>query len=110
GVADKNLENFNRLFLQQRGIRRMGAAAVDLAYIACGRLDAFWELHLSPWDVAAGAYLVQRAGGQVDTINPGGNWLTAANIIAGNETLVSKLRQQLLLGRDVNYPDLGESD
>ena len=62
-LADNNLENFNRLFLQQRGIRRMGAAAVDLAYIACGRLDAFWELHLSPWDVAAGAYLVQRAGG-----------------------------------------------
>jgi myo-inositol-1(or 4)-monophosphatase len=108
-LNDNNLENFNRLFLNQRGIRRMGAAAVDLAYVACSRLDAFWELHLSPWDVAAGAYLVQRAGGTVDTIVSGGDWLAGRNIVAGNSGLVSSLQQQLLVGRDNSYPDLGES-
>ncbi len=109
-LNDNNLENFNRLFLKQRGIRRMGAAAIDLAYVACGRLDAFWELHLSPWDVAAGAYLVERAGGVADTIVPGKPWLTSRNIIAGNAQLVDALRIELLEGRDQNYPDLGEGD
>ena len=107
-LQDNNLENFNRMFLHQRGIRRMGAAAVDLAYVAAGRLDAYWELHLSPWDVAAGALLVQEAGGVVDTLVPGGDWLHGRNVIAGPEPLVSELRRLLLAGRGANYPDLGD--
>jgi myo-inositol-1(or 4)-monophosphatase len=109
-LNDNNLENFNRMFLKQRGIRRMGAAAIDLAYVACARLDAYWELHLSPWDVAAGAYLIERAGGVVDTIVPGKAWLSSRNIVAGNPQLVELLRAELLVGRDETYPDLGESD
>jgi myo-inositol-1(or 4)-monophosphatase len=109
-LNDNNLENFNRMFLKQRGIRRMGAAAIDLAYVACARLDAYWELHLSPWDVAAGAYLIERAGGVVDTIVPGKAWLSSRNIVAGNPQLVELLRAELLVGRDDTYPDLGESD
>ena len=62
-VADDNTANLQRMVLEVRGIRRMGAAAVDLAYVASGRLDGFWELHLSPWDVAGGAALVRAAGG-----------------------------------------------
>lgn len=108
-LNDNNLENFNRMFLKQRGIRRMGAAAIDLAYIASGRLDAYWELHLSPWDVAAGGYLVQRAGGIVDTIVAGGEWLTARSIIAANPSLLTQLRAELLAGRNDDYPDLDES-
>jgi myo-inositol-1(or 4)-monophosphatase len=107
-LRDNNLENFNRLFLHQRGIRRMGSAAVDLAYVAAGRLDAYWELHLSPWDVAAGALLVQEAGGSVDTIQPGGDWLHGRNLIAGPAALVAELRRLLLAGRGADYPDLGD--
>lgn len=107
-LQENNLENFNRLFLHQRGIRRMGAAAVDLAYVAAGRLDAYWELHLSPWDVAAGALLVQEAGGVVDTLQPGGDWLHGRNVLAGPAPLVEELRRLLLAGRGPDYPDLGE--
>jgi len=107
-LRENNLDNFNRLFLHQRGIRRMGAAAVDLAYVAAGRLDAFWELHLSPWDAAAGGLLVQEAGGIVDTLRPGGDWLHGRNLIAGPAPLVEELRRLLLAGRGPDYPDLGE--
>ena len=54
------------------GIRRPGAAALDLAYVAAGRLDAFWELGLSPWDTAAGTLLITEAGGMVGTLTGGG--------------------------------------
>ena len=107
-LMDNNLENFQRLFLHQRGVRRMGAAAVDLAYVAAGRLGAFWELHLAPWDVAAGALLVREAGGFVDTIQPGGDWLFGRNLLAGPAALMSEMRELLLAGRDGDYPPLGE--
>ena len=54
-----------KIMLKSAGVRRAGAAALDLAYVACGRLDAFWELGLSPWDMAAGALMIQEAGGLV---------------------------------------------
>lgn len=109
-LLDNNLENFSRLFLKQRGVRRMGAAAADLAYVACGRLDAFWELHLQPYDVAAGGLLVQEAGGVCDTIRPGGDWVFGRNVVAGPELLVERVREVLLEGRDGDYPPLGERD
>jgi myo-inositol-1(or 4)-monophosphatase len=64
-LAHDNRENFNRFFYDVRGMRRMGSAAIDLAYVAAGRFDGYWELHLSPHDVAAGALLVREAGGTV---------------------------------------------
>ncbi len=109
-LLDNNLENFNRLFLRQRGVRRMGSAASDLAYVAAGRLDAFWELHLSPWDLAAGALLVMEAGGVVDTIVPGGDWLHGRNLLAGPSALVEELRAALREGRGDDYPPLGERE
>lgn len=60
-----NLELFRRMLPLCRAIRRPGAAAMDLAYVACGRLDGFWEISLNPWDVAAGWLLVEEAGGRV---------------------------------------------
>lgn len=108
-LADNNLENFQRLFLHQQGIRRMGSAATDLAYVAAGRLDGFWELHLSPWDVAAGVLLVKEAGGVADTIVPGGDCLFGGNLLAGPPQLVEGLREILLEGRGADYPDLGDS-
>jgi myo-inositol-1(or 4)-monophosphatase len=65
-----------------RGIRRMGSAAVDLAYVACGRFESFFEYSLHPWDVAAGAFLVQQAGGKVADFNWGDNWLEGKEIIS----------------------------
>lgn len=69
---------------QCAGIRRAGAASLDLAYVAAGRLDAFWEIGLSPWDMAAGALLIREAGGLVSDINSSENFLKSGNIVAGN--------------------------
>ena len=60
-----DLRQLKTLMEKTAGVRRAGAAALDLAYVACGRLDAFWELGLSAWDMAAGALLIQEAGGLV---------------------------------------------
>jgi len=109
-LADNNLANFCRLFLRQRGVRRMGSAAIDLAYTAAGRLDAFWELHLEPWDVAAGGLLIQEAGGEVGTLRPGGDWIRDGNLVAGPAPLVDALREVLSRGRPEAWPFLGENE
>ncbi len=69
---------------QSAEIRRAGSAALDLAYVAAGRHDAFWEMGLQVWDVAAGALLVQEAGGLVSDFSGGSNYLTGGEIVAGN--------------------------
>lgn len=94
-LANDNLENWNRLFLRVRGLRRLGAASLDLAYVACGRFDAFWELHLAPHDVAAGALLVREAGGLVTDFSGGENWLEGGRIVASNGPLHEALRRSL---------------
>lgn len=66
------------------GIRRAGSAALDLAYVAAGRLDGFWEIGLKPWDIAAGILLIQESGGVVSDFIGGDNSLTSGNIVAGN--------------------------
>ena len=76
------------LFPSTRGLRRLGSAALDLAYVACGRFDAFFEYSLAPWDVAAGAYLVEAAGGQVSDFEGGANYLLGRTIIASNGPLI----------------------
>jgi myo-inositol-1(or 4)-monophosphatase len=69
------------------GIRRFGAAALDLAYVACGRLDGFFEMGLSPWDVAAGALLVEEAGGVISDFQGGSDFLFGRQIVATNPAL-----------------------
>ncbi len=66
------------------GLRRLGSAATDLAYVACGRFDAFYEYSLSPWDVAAGAFILKQAGGKVSDFGGGNNYLFGEEIIATN--------------------------
>ena len=73
------------------GLRRIGAAALDLAYVACGRLDAFFELGLKPWDVAAGVLLVKEAGGVVSDLQSGSNFLFGKQIVASNVFLQPSL-------------------
>jgi len=95
-LEDDNFENVQRIGLATRGIRRMGAAAVDLAYVASGRLDGFWELHLKPWDVAAGAALIRAAGGRVTDQRGGEDWLFGGHIVATNGMLHEPLRNALV--------------
>jgi myo-inositol-1(or 4)-monophosphatase len=74
------------LFPRTRGLRRLGSAALDLAYVACGRFDAFFEYSLAPWDVAAGSFLVRQAGGIVTDFQGGTDYLFGRSIVAGNAT------------------------
>ncbi len=69
------------------GVRRMGAASLDLAYVAAGRFDAFWERGLAPWDVAAGILLVKEAQGVVTDLDGGPNMLEGGTILAANDAL-----------------------
>ena len=66
------------------GVRRLGSAAIDLAYVACGRYDAFYEYHLKPWDVAAGTVLIRQAGGRVCDFEGGSNFLFGENYVGTN--------------------------
>ena len=72
------------MMFETHGIRRMGSAAVDMAYVACGRFDGFYEYHLSPWDVAAGAIIVKNAGGLVSDFSGKDNYLFGKEMAAGN--------------------------
>jgi len=94
-LQDDNLDNLVHVGRTARGIRRMGAAALDLAYVASGRLDGFWELHLKPWDVAAGAALVRAAGGRVTDQRGGEDWLFGGHVVATNGMLHETLRAAL---------------
>ncbi|HQP25190.1 MAG TPA: inositol monophosphatase family protein [Smithellaceae bacterium] len=81
---ENNLDYFNRMAVNVQAIRRAGAAALDLAYLAAGRFDGFWELKLKPWDTAAGCLMVEEAGGRISDIK-GDRWhLQSANILASN--------------------------
>jgi myo-inositol-1(or 4)-monophosphatase len=79
------------------GIRRPGSAALDLAYLAAGRIDGFWELGLSRWDIAAGALLVREAGGIVADLHGGGDYLETGNVLAANPKVFHEMNQ--IIGR-----------
>jgi myo-inositol-1(or 4)-monophosphatase len=95
-LEHSNLENFNRFFYDVRGVRRMGSAAIDLAYVAAGRLGGYWELHLSPHDVAGGALLVREAGGVVTDADGGEDWLRGGSIVAAGPALHESIRERVV--------------
>jgi myo-inositol-1(or 4)-monophosphatase len=74
-----------------KGICRAGSAALDLAYVACGIYDGFFELGLKPWDMAAGVLLVKEGGGSISDWQGGGSWWEQGNLVAGNATVHSDL-------------------
>lgn len=84
---DEYMNLFRHLMQHSHGIRRPGSAAADLAYVACGRYDGFYEYSLKAWDVAAGAFLVQQAGGKNCDFSGGNNYLFGQEIISGNGLL-----------------------
>jgi len=95
---DGYLEFLKWTMKNARGVRRLGSAATDLAYVACGRFDAFWEYDLKPWDVAAGALIVKEAGGKVTDYKGGEDFLFGREIVASNGLL-----DELLLGKIGEY-------
>jgi myo-inositol-1(or 4)-monophosphatase len=82
--VDEYIEAMKHLMKVTRGIRRFGSAAIDLSYIAAGRFDAFFEHALHAWDVAAGVFILQQAGGKTTDFNGGENWLYGGEIIAAS--------------------------
>ncbi len=79
------------------GIRRLGSAAADLAYVACGRFEGFYEYCLKPWDVAAGAFIVQQAGGKVSDFKGGNNYLFGQEIVSGNALMFDEFLEAVKL-------------
>jgi myo-inositol-1(or 4)-monophosphatase len=90
---DEYLSMFRELTARTAGIRRAGAAALDIAYVAAGRLDGFWEMGLSPWDMAAGALMVQEAGGLVGDFRGDAGYLASGRVICGNPKIFAQLVQ-----------------
>jgi myo-inositol-1(or 4)-monophosphatase len=92
---DAYLNMFRAITIDSAGIRRAGSAALDLAYLAAGRLDAFWEIELKEWDMAAGILLVKEAGGVATDFSFNDNYLTSGNLIAGSPRM-HQLMYQLI--------------
>ncbi|OGV71621.1 MAG: inositol monophosphatase [Methylophilales bacterium RIFCSPHIGHO2_02_FULL_57_10] len=92
---DTYLAMFKDMMLKTSGLRRPGSAALDLAHVANGWYDGFWEIGLSKWDIAAGALLVQEAGGLVGDFEGNESWLETGNIIAGNPKVFGQILQVL---------------
>jgi myo-inositol-1(or 4)-monophosphatase len=92
---DAYMEMLKAFSHQCRGIRRAGSAALDLAYVAAGRYDGYWELGLKPWDLAAGVLLVQEAGGMVGDIAGGERFMESGNIVAGNPKIFKAMLQSI---------------
>jgi len=90
-LLDRYIAMFRKVTPNCAGIRRPGAAALDLAYVAAGRFDGFWEMGLSPWDVAAGSLLIQEAGGLVGDFSGEGGYLESGEVVAGSPKVFAQL-------------------
>ncbi|QGX98941.1 inositol monophosphatase [Roseovarius faecimaris] len=92
GRADlpETLQDLARLLPACAGVRRWGSAALDMAYVAAGRYDGFWERRLNAWDMAAGVIIVKEAGGLIEPLTPGGDILSDGEVICANEAIFSK--------------------
>ena len=94
-MMDSYLSLFNELMRKSRGIRRLGSAAVDLAYVACGRFEVFYEYGLNPWDVAGGAIIVKNAGGTVTDFKGEKGFIENSQLVASNSLLHQEFLQIL---------------
>ena len=94
-MIDTYMKLFKNVFLKVSDLRRAGSAALDLAYLACGRCDGFFELGLSPWDIAAGSLLIKEAGGIVTDFGGGTQYLKTGNIVAGNPVVHEEILREV---------------
>jgi myo-inositol-1(or 4)-monophosphatase len=97
-VRDKYLSNLKKIMPQVAGIRRQGAASLDLAYVAAGRYEGYWEASLSPWDMAAGIVIVREAGGYICDLQGGEDFFDLNSILASNQALYKQLQGLLVEG------------
>ena len=104
-APDNNARRLDHFLRRSRGVRRAGAAVLDLAYVACGRFDGFWEIRLSPWDVAAGILIVREAGGVVSDFSGGGDCLSGTEIVASNGHIHPQMLQVIHLGASAPHPE-----
>jgi myo-inositol-1(or 4)-monophosphatase len=93
--VEKFIASFKALYPEIAGIRRPGVASLDLAYVACGRFDGFWEYGLKPWDIAAGALIIQEAGGINSDMSGGENYMESGNIISANPKIMKAILQKI---------------
>jgi myo-inositol-1(or 4)-monophosphatase len=102
--VNPNIHFYQQFTLRSHGVRRAGSAALDLAYTACGRVDAYWEFNLNPWDTAAGVLLVREAGGTVTHFDDGTFSLDSREVLATNGHLKPELQgffREMFAGRDL---------
>ena len=92
-IQNRLIQVFNDVLSEVKGIRRLGSAALDLSFVACGRMDAYYEGELNPWDVAAGILIVEEAGGKLSDYKGGDDYFEGKEIIASNTLLHNKLIQ-----------------
>jgi myo-inositol-1(or 4)-monophosphatase len=97
---DPYMQSLTYFFTNTHGVRRLGSAATDLAYVACGRYDAFYEYNLSPWDVAAGAMILKQAGGRASDFKGNANFLFSREIVASNFLIYAEFLENV--GRFMN--------
>jgi myo-inositol-1(or 4)-monophosphatase len=91
--ASPNVHFYQEFTLRSHGVRRAGSAALDLAYVACGRLDGFWEFNLNPWDTSAGYLLVEEAGGTVTHFDGGKFTLDSREVLATNGLIAGEMKE-----------------
>jgi myo-inositol-1(or 4)-monophosphatase len=99
-----NVHFYQEFTLRSHGVRRAGSAALDLAYVACGRLDGYWEFKLNPWDTSAGFLLVEEAGGRVTHMDGGGFTLDSREVLATNGLVHAEMQglfEQMFAGREL---------
>jgi myo-inositol-1(or 4)-monophosphatase len=102
--SSPNIHFYQQITLRSHGVRRAGSAALDLAYVACGRLDGFWEFNLNPWDTSAGVLLVAEAGGTVTHFDGGKFTLDSREVLATNGLILKEVTHvftEMFAGRDL---------
>jgi myo-inositol-1(or 4)-monophosphatase len=104
-AADNNTQRLDHFLRRSQGVRRAGAAVIDLSYLACGRLDGFWEKGLHPWDVAAASLIAQEAGGRVTDFDGGPNYLSGEFFLASNGLIHDEMLRVIREGANAPHPD-----
>lgn len=95
GLLDNYMDCLRFFMKESQGVRRFGSAAIDLCYVACGRFDAFWEYGLHPWDVAAGAFIVEQAGGKVTGFEGKNDYMETGSIVAACSNYYDKFQCEI---------------
>jgi len=104
-ARDNNVQRLDHFLRRSQGVRRAGAAVLDLAYVACGRFDGFWEIRLHPWDVAAGILIVREAGGKATDFQSGPQCVSGRRIVASNGRIHGQMLQVIQEGDAAPLPE-----